>query len=69
MEKVTKCRRHQQLLACNETQTKILGGKSYSDPILTLQTSNFTMTQNVLNRVHYISANHTHREQNPDDTS
>ena len=33
---------------------------------LTLQTSNLTMTQNVLNRVHSISANHRDPENTKD---
>ena len=37
---------------------KYKGGNHILTQFLTLQTSNFTMTQNVLNIVHSISANH-----------
>ena len=37
---------------------KYKGGNHVLAQFLTLQTSNFTMTQNVLNRLHSISANH-----------
>ena len=41
----------------SEGDTKKLGGNHILSQFLTLQTSNFTMTQNVLNRVYSISAN------------
>ena len=34
-----------------------MGGDHILIQFLTLKTSNFTMTQNLLNRLHYISAN------------
>ena len=41
-----------------EADTKKLGENHIITQFSTLQASNFTMTQNVLNIVHYISANH-----------
>ena len=42
----------------SEADTKNLGGDHILTQFLTLQASNFTMTQNVLYAVHYISTNH-----------
>ena len=41
----------------SEADTKKMGENHILTQFLTLQTSNFTMTQNVLNRVHYVSTN------------